>query len=381
MPDPATGLTAGIIVLMMMAMGGGKKKKGCPPFQYNKAKVELSIASAISGGMRGRETIAVVVATSMWPTHPKTGKRIQWPPAQNAGKDVKCLWRMLLKHIDEYLKKKRIPPWPPCPPGQEIDVGAQRCVEPTPPVDEDPDDGFPPFDPGPWETPPDADYPDPGTLLQVRYGDRLSGNFSAAQQRTGSDAEGQALRSIAYTTLLSAGWLAAKENGATDEEAGRFSRLVANDNNNRLEYIQLIQCSPYNDALYTTFGYGPKAVGSPVGRALRFLPMHYNNRGRLMRGLAPRRNITLGTPGDKNSGNSYGQDEQARSFAYIWLPKINLQILWDSGGKDVTTSGVTWPDGSNGIMPPPEVLRYGVENVPDSVAWGCLGFETTTLGD
>ena len=376
MADPAT-TTAGIVLLLMMMMGGGKRKKkrGCPPFEYNASQVELAIASAITAGMRGRETIAVMVATAMWPTHPKTNKKITWPPGPGASSEVKCLWKMLLAQIDRYLKKNNIPPWPDCPPElPQLNIAAQKC-EPQPPPDE-PE----PFDPTPWETPPGSDYPTPGTLLQVRYGDRLLGTFSA--KKTGADEDGQALRSIAYTTLLSAGWMAAKEIGGLDDEAaGAFARKVANDPNNRVEYVQLIQCSPWNDALYTTYGFGPKAWESPAGRALRFLPQHYDNRGRLVQGKAPKRNISLGTPADKNSGNGYGQNKNQRNFAYIWLPKINLQRLWDSGGTEVTTEGIQWEDGSNGIMPPPEVLAFGVENVPEAVSWGCLGYEASSVGD
>lgn len=383
MPDPAT-TTAGVVLLLMMMMGGGKKKKKgqrCPPFEYNASQVELAISSSITAGMRGRQTIAVVVATAIWPTHPKTNQKIAWPPRPDAPAEVKCLWDMLLKQIDKYLKDHNIPPWPECPPELPyLNQAAQRCEEPPePPPEPDPDEPEP-FDPVPWETPLDADYPTPGTLLQVRYGDRLLGTFSA--KKSGGDTEGQALRSIAYTTLLTAGWMAAKEiGGLNDADAAAFASDVANDSNNRVEYVQLIQCSPWNDALYTTYGFGPKSWESPAGRALRFLPQHYDNRRRLIEGLSPRRNMALGTPSDKKSGNGYGVNQNERNFAYLWLPKINLQILWDSGGTDVTTEGIQWEDGSNGIMPPPQVLAFGVENVPEQVSWGCLGYEATSFGD
>lgn len=381
MADPAT-TTAGIVLLLLMMAGGGKKKKGgqrCPPFTYNGAQVELAIASAIQAGMRGRETIAIVVATAMWPTHPKTNQKIVWPPSPNASSEVKCLWSMLLKQIDKYLKDHNIPPWPDCPPNLPyLNQASQRCeTPPKPPPEPDPDEPEP-FDPTPYETPHDADYPTPGTLLQVRYGDRLLGTF--LPNKSGNDAEGQALRSIAYATLLTAGYMAAKEiGGLSHEDALKFAADVGNDPQNRVEYVQLIQCSPWNDALYTTYGFGPQSWESPAGRALRFLPQHYDNRSRLVQGLSPKRNMSLGTPADKKSGNGYGVDQNQHNFAYIWLPKINLQILWDSGGTEITTQGITWEDGSNGIMPPPIVLDYGVENVPKAVSWGCLGYEASSF--
>jgi hypothetical protein len=389
MADPATTTTGIVLLLLMMAGGGKKKKKGanCPPFTYNAPQVELAIASAITAGMRGRETIAIVVATAMWPTYPagaksgRAGSKIAWPPRPDAPTEVRCLWDLLLKQIDKYLKDHGIPPWPDCPPNLPyLNVAAQRCEpQPKPPPTPDPDDPDP-FDPTPYETPSDADYPTPGTLLQVRYGDRLLGTFSA--KNTSSDAQGQALRSIAYTTLLTAGWMAAKDIGGLDDAAAaKFARDVAYDNQNRVEYVQLIQCSPWNDALYTTFGFGPQSWESPAGRALRFLPQDYDNRYRLTLGQSPRRNMALGTSADKNSGNAYGMNQGERNFAYIWLPKINLQKLWESGGTDITTQGITWEDGSNGIMPPPEVVAYGVENVPEAVSWGCLGYTASSFGE
>lgn len=380
MADPATA-TAGIVILLMMMMGaGGKTKaKGCPPFKFDRAKVDVAIAGAIAAGMRGRETVATAVASASWPTHPTTGVALQWPPRPNASSAVKCLWGLLLKRIDKYLSDHGLPPWPDCPPNlPNLNLAAQRC-EPAPEPPLPPPGAVTPFDPTEWETPLDADYPTPGTLLQLRYGDRLLGNFSPSN--TGSDEDGQALRSIAFTTLLTAGFMAAKEfGGLSDEDAREFARDVANDNNNRIEYVNLIQCSPLNDAVYATYGFGPKAWESPAGRALRLLPYHFNNRDRLMLGLGFRRNMSLGVSADKNRGTSYGLDPGQRNFAYIWLPKINLQLLWESGGLDVTTQGVTWADGSNGIMPPPEVLAYGVEDIPESIAWGCLGYEAESVG-
>lgn len=387
MADPATTTAGIVLLLLMMASGGKKKKKGanCPPFEYNAPQVELAIASAITAGMRGRETIAIVVATAMWPNYPsksgRAGAKISWPPRPDAPAEVKCLWDLLLKQIDKYLKDHGIPPWPDCPPNLPyLNVAAQRCeTQPKPPPTPDPDDPDP-FDPTPYETPLDSDYPTPGTLLQVRYGDRLLGKFS--KEKTSVDAQGQALRSIAYTTLLSAGYMAATEIGGLDQAAAfQFARTVANDDQNRLLYKDLIQCSPWNDALYATYGYGPQSWESPNGRALRFLPQHYDNRSRLIQGLAPRRNMSLGTPADKNSGNAYGVNDNQHNFAYLWLPKINLKRLWDSGGEDITTDGITWEDGSNGIMPPPEVMAYGVENIPQEVAWGCLGYVTEAFED
>jgi len=350
--DPVVA-TAGGVALLLFALGGGKKKKkGCPPFEYDAAKVQLAIGSAMASGIRSHVAIATTVARATWPVHPKSKQPIVWPPVQGSPKEVVCVWEMLLAQISSDRT--------PCPEGTTLSEDGERC---------DPDVTVHGFDVTPYETPPESDYPTPGTLVQIRKDDILEGTASANNKSKHAE------RSIAYTTLLSAGYIAARDAGEDDAAAKQFARLVANNASNRHDYFQLIQCSPWNDALYTTYGYGPQAMPSPVGRALRFLPQHDDNRARIIMGQAPRRATKLGAPSDQKKGNGSGT---GRSFEYLWLPKINLEILFKSGGTTITTQGVSWDDGSNGIMPPPEILQFGVDNVPNSVSWGCLGYSATS---
>jgi len=371
-----TSAAVGITALLLL-LGGSKKKKnggkgttpaGCPPFEYSEEQVDAAIASAIVAGKQSKESIASSVGANMWPTYPNGKSRLAWPPSSTAPDEVVCLWELLLRQIEDYLQENNIPPFPDCPAGTSINQSAGVC-EPTTAST---------FDPTGYETPLNSNYPTHGTLLQVRHGDRLLGTFS--EINVGQDIQGEALRSIAYTTLLGAAWDTAKSNGASDADAKKFAQDVAYDNSNRVDYIHLIQCSPWNDALYTTYGFGPQAMESPAGRALRFLPQHHDNRKRMMQGYAPRRNITLGDITDKGAGNAQAQSGD-RNLAYLWLPKLNEDTLWDSGGKDITTNGVNWADGSSAIMPPPEVVELGVENVPEGAGWGCLGYEASSVGE
>ena len=407
----ATTITAAAVLLLLgLGASGGKRRRkkstgsaarpvppsdDCliEPFVLDEDEIDAAIAEAISQGMRSVQTIATFVAELIYPVYPGTNEPVSWPPNLEPGmgaqaqQEILCLWYEIIALVQDYLTEVGIPPWPACGPGEILDEGAGMCV-PDPNFGAGGDNGnggsVGPIDLSPWES---TDYyPSPGSLMQVRLGDRLLGTWSETNEDF--DIYGNRLRSIAYTTLLTAGWLAATQFGGLDpdepgisaaeserraQEAAEFAQRVAYDDGNRVEYVQLIQCSPWNDALYATYGYGPQAWQSPVGRALRFLPEHYNNRARIANGQKPRRNISLGTVADKGSGNAFGMDPDQRAFAYLWLPRINLKILWDSNGRDVTTAGTEWDDGSSGIMPPPIIAQLGADGVPGSVAWGCPG--------
>lgn len=225
-----------------------------------------------------------------------------------------------------------------------------------------PDPGQPPTPKGPGgfqpeapDEPPPADlpdvndwtdpYPTPGRFYQVKQGDNLS--------------------SIARKALLSAGYIAAKEIGELDDaEAQSFAQKVASSGSRRIKYINIIQCSAWNDALYETYGFGDKAHESPNGRALRLIPQHANNRARLAAGKAPIRNIALGSPADKGKGNRIGVDPAYRQgFEFLWMPAIDLDQLWASDGDLVTPEGLTWDDGTPQTLPPPWAFQLAIEDV------------------
>ena len=202
--------------------------------------------------------------------------------------------------------------------------------------------------------------PAEGTLYPVKQGDIFLG--------TGS-------RSITYRVLQRAGYEAASRAGDSPEGASAFGQQVAQRAANRTKYLQMILCSGWNDALYGTYGFGSDAFEGPAERSIRLLPMHDNVLAKLSAKQTPNRQIQLKTRSDRGRGNGRPAESGGpRMLELLWLPAINLEILWESGGTDVTPEGLVWP-GTDWPMtqPPPWVSLLGVsvlESV-DRTVWGC----------
>lgn len=211
------------------------------------------------------------------------------------------------------------------------------------------------------------DYPTGGTFYQVRTGDILGGQNGT--------------RSIAYRLLLTEAFLAAKNVGGLDDATARsWARNVAQNGNRIRTVIHLIQCSMINDMVYGTWGYGSQAVAGPHGRAIRLVPQHANNLQRLRDGEPLARNIRMRFPANAGDSSGVGVDPDLRSFELLYMPKLNEQILWDSGGLDLTTEGMEWPNGTDmGNWPPPWSWRGGPDNfdadadafMATDEEWGC----------
>lgn len=214
-------------------------------------------------------------------------------------------------------------------------------------------------------------YPTGGHLYQVRSGDMFGGQNST--------------RSIAYRLLLTEAFLAAKNvGGLDDDDAGAFARKVAKSGSRISQMITIIQCAWINDILYGTWGYGTKSVPGPHGRAIRLLPQHPDNEQRLREGLPLARNIRLRTPANKGDGSGLATDPELReTWELLYMPKLNEEELWNSGGTDLTTKGMTWGDGSSmGNVPHPWVMglrdaegvgpfRNFADDIFGDEDWGC----------
>jgi hypothetical protein len=118
-----------------------------------------------------------------------------------------------------------------------------------------------------------------------------------------------------------------------------------------VEFSVLIDCGPWNQAVagrssrFLKQGHAAINRGSALG--ISFDPIYTDNRLRMLNGMAP----------SGAAGNSY---------AYIWIPMINLDLL-DSEGI-VTTKDMDWPDTEDGrghsmIDPPNEILSLGFDDV------------------
>lgn len=204
-----------------------------------------------------------------------------------------------------------------------------------------------------WEDP----YPTPERFYQVQAGDYPL--------------------KVAKRALFSAGFLAARDVGGLDEAAANvFAAKVGNNGTRQFRYLDLIQCSPYNDALYGTYGGGGDQRYSGHGRTIRYLRIHPHNRGQLAAEQPPIRNQILGVPADKGKGNRGGLDPAYRqAFPYLWLPPIDLQALWDSDGAVLKTDSLQWDDGSPASLPPPGFVALGIDDASGATetSFGCAG--------
>ncbi|MCX4240198.1 hypothetical protein [Paraliomyxa miuraensis] len=226
---------------------------------------------------------------------------------------------------------------------------------PKPPIDTPEDDPVIPepeeeLDP-PWSELLDPD-PRGGSFYPVVENDRFGGT--------------NATYSIAYRYLLSEAFLAASEvGGLDDEDASVWALAIAKQDKLRLRVIDLIQCSGWNDAMYGAY---PVTVShaSKHGRSILLRPVHGPNAERIENRWAPFRNITMaGNPADP----SY------RDYELLWLPPVDREVLWESAGQVLTTTGMEWDDGSSMENPPPWVMWQGIDDLSGALTgdFGCPG--------
>ncbi len=322
-----------------------------------RGKIDIAICDCVESGVTGEDAVTRCVAVEIWADFP-------WPPIEGDHFSHWDAWGMIRDRVDDYITATLAGTggkW--CDRARGIKVVAK-------PMPTKPDDGIsipektdiPDLDLSDFESP--TNHPRDGIFHQNMYGEILLGSGS---------------RSITYRALGSAGYLAAKENGATEAEALEFGREVSKNSSRRLEYLNLIQCSPWNDALYTTWGYGDVAwPPGGHGRALRLLKFHPDNRQRIIDRLPPMRNIRLGDPSwrTKDPPRRAGPEwtEAAKAFEYLWLPKLDYTALFND--LHVTLDPTPWEGAddnmSSKIFPPPLVSNLDAMNVPSGL-WGCPG--------
>ena len=202
----------------------------------------------------------------------------------------------------------------------------------------------------------ESSEPAAGYYYQVRRGDTFGGTRR---------------QSIAYQALYAAALKAAEQMGDADPEA--FAKRIAGSGSNRVKYIDLILCAGPNDLLYGTYGYGEKARPGPHGRSITLRPLHPDNRSLIASGEQPLRNITMLSPDERKAGKRARavDREFSEGFEYLWLPPLEPTALYERG--QITTEGLTWPDGTSMMWPPPEVqaLGFGVFDDPGLSMYGC----------
>ncbi|MDP3910852.1 MAG: hypothetical protein Q8Q14_10730, partial [Gemmatimonadales bacterium] len=146
---------------------------------------------------------------------------------------------------------------------------------------------------------------------------------------------------------------------------------IPNTAANRIALLRLIECSPYNDAVY-----GVKLSENAFKQRFRSdqpygisgNPQHHDNLMRMKQGLPVRR------AAQRNSMSGHETVPGGGRHAAMWIP------LLAQGIEVVGPSAVlAWQDGTSGINPPPEILDLGIENVPPG-EYGCAPWRTTLEG-
>ena len=207
---------------------------------------------------------------------------------------------------------------------------------------------------------PEGEWPEPGKFFQVRS------KFS--------DGKGMNLLRIASRALNEAAYKAAVEvGGLTPSEAVSFANQFRDKNTpggptRVANFANDIQCESWNDALYTTYGFGDKAQKAPSGRAVRLLPQHAPNLQRLKNVQAPQRRQNYGQKTDQ--ANNKKRSGSGSTHELLYIPGIDLDVLWNQNRVEV--GGGTWPDGTTKANPPKWILDLGVKDLTGSIPKGYI---------
>jgi len=251
-----------------------------------------------------------------------------------------------------------------------LGLAAKKPDEPEPKT---PGGGLKPTGPGPGPGPgptepekkdppfteivtPPGEWPEPGQFYQVR----------------GSD--NQSMLRISSRALFQAAYKAAQEVGGLDQQAAiQFANDFRSNGTRQANFANDIQCESWNDAVYSTYGFGDKAQRAPSGRAMRLLPQHADNLDRLRNGQRPRRRQRFGKETDRENG--IRRTGSGSKHELLYIPGIDLEVLWNEQRVEL---GGQWPDGASKANPPTWVLDLGVKDLSGTIPKGnilrgCLG--------
>lgn len=228
-------------------------------------------------------------------------------------------------------------------PDGPVGPGGTEPTRPTTPGRIDPPPKVPPDLPSILDP-----YPTSGGAYQIVQGDMLLGNTQQG---------GIAHRAIAQDVFL-----LGQQRGMTNQAALQLASTIAAKA--RARYVSEIQGDWFNDRQYGTYGYGPNAMPSSItGRALRLLPIHADNRARMINGEQPIRSIKLSTPNNKGQGTgTKAPGAPGGNLELIVLPPYDVAKLVD---LDVLQVDRNWH---------PKWLRdlgwIDMSNAPASTKWG-----------
>lgn len=309
--------------------GNGRIKHQWTSFPWEPTRVSEVAGELLAKGEKDADNLTLAVAKTIYPVHPISGMAFEWPPPGGPEKDVgaQMMWdRIRLRvntlvaadeerqadeatvhaHAEAQEDGERA-----SAPATEADAEAEAGDdEPEAPQEEseadEPEDE--PSSPtiGRATAAPMAD-PYPVPLAPPRR--RLTLTRKRTMQRR-PQVDVYALHP--EDNQIADGLFHTVQDGETIANiarAGLEAHLPDSTDEQVAQYVSLIVCSPAND-----------------------LPTVWDDEHN-MPGAAP---------------YPWGAARPT-----LWLPKLNEQKLRDG---IVTTLGVTWPDGSNGITPPPEMI-------------------------
>jgi hypothetical protein len=201
------------------------------------------------------------------------------------------------------------------------------------------------------------DYCTPSTFHQVKEGETWLG-------------KSQMMTRYASSAL----YMAAKEIGKLSNDAALewASSGGRNGHDAQVELAKIVACTPINDVRYGTYAIGTNDNVGATGRAIRLAATATPDHERIRNAQPMGRNVPLGKPGDPLADSMHGVDPSFHARPFLWLPGIDLELLWQSDGYQWRPGG-KWKAGTSKIAPPPAIYALGVTDYSNSGndLWGC----------
>lgn len=199
------------------------------------------------------------------------------------------------------------------------------------------------------------EWPDPQKFYQVTAG--------------GEDAKG--LFNIARRYAEGCLYLAATDAGELKHEAAiEWAEERSPDAEKVREWADYILCVAWNDVIYGSRRVTPNNRRGPHGRGIPLSPIHADNWARMLDGRNPLRNVLLHKQGEVGTPGNVGRGD--RKLPLLWMPGVDMKVLWDSDGETLRAAG-SWSNGFSYYFPPPVVMARSINDPTDAElgAWGC----------
>ena len=322
---------------------------GCGMYPWLPDAVDADTLAVVDEGVTALEPelVALEVAYTVYSLTPE-GDEAVWPPEAGDSRGT-CIWDKILIRVNLILAELA---------DDEIngddddDDNAEAGEGGLPLATPDDDDlDWPPYpEPGPvnmalWENP--DNYPTPNRFHQIWYdgGDKAQypeGHPGRNSVQTMKHLAQKALYAFAYTVT-----------GDLD-----LAKAAGDNPDMWRAYRQIIDCSPWNQALLSARFEPPHSYDTPTGLQTALIPAHAKIREALAMGVTPHRRV------DENDPKMISGGAQP----YIWLPPLDPEAFLQGV---IQIDPEYWDSGDSKLMPPPEVTVLSVAAVAPDRMWGC----------